>query len=74
MEESIEEKEMREFSWSSLFIVTGISSFIFSGALKLLDGSHSGFLLKIGFLASTLGLLQWLIKKLLTSSPKKNKA
>ncbi len=44
----MEEKELNEFSWSTLFLVTGVSLILFSFILKLLDGSHSRLMLLCG--------------------------
>jgi hypothetical protein len=60
----MDEKEMWDISWSSLFMVTGVSSFLFSIGIKLLEGSHSPLLLKIGLYASILAVLSWGIKKI----------
>lgn len=68
MEEAQEDKEMREFSWSTLFIVSGLSCFIFSWVLKLLDGTHPPLLLKIGSLAIILAFFNWFLKRLVRSS------
>ncbi len=56
----MEDKEMKDFSWLTLFFVTGISSLLFSLVLKFLDGNHSTLLLWIGALALVIGLLGWL--------------
>ncbi|MBN8688036.1 MAG: hypothetical protein J0M10_13510 [Chitinophagales bacterium] len=55
------EREETEFSWSTMFLVTGVSGFVFSLALKLLDGQHSPLLLWIGGIATGLWLTQFLI-------------
>ena len=36
----MEEKEKNEFSWTGLFLVTGVCFIFFNGLLKLLDGSN----------------------------------
>jgi hypothetical protein len=46
--EDYEEKEMRKFSWSGLFIVTSTCSFLFSLFLKFIDGQHISLFIKIG--------------------------
>ncbi|HEX7845675.1 MAG TPA: hypothetical protein VF476_07700 [Chitinophagaceae bacterium] len=56
----MEEREMREFSWSIFFCVTAVSFFIFSVALDLLDASRSGLFLKIGLVLGGLGILSFL--------------
>ncbi|MBK8140238.1 MAG: hypothetical protein IPK57_03970 [Chitinophagaceae bacterium] len=56
----MEDKEMKDFSWLTLFFVTGISSLLFSFVLKFLDGNHSTFLLWIGAVTLAIGLIGWL--------------
>ncbi len=58
----MEEKEMREFSWTNLFLVTGLCFLAFSGFLKLLDGSHVLLFLRIGLVTTGLGLIAFLNK------------
>lgn len=57
MEEFKEEKALKEFSWKALFVVTALSCFIFSGVIKLLDGSASGFFLKLGCIFSAISII-----------------
>ena len=61
----MDEKEMMEFSWTALFFVTGVSSFIFNAILKILDGSHSHLLLMTGYITLFLGVANWGVKKLI---------
>ncbi len=65
------EREEMEFSWSTLFMVTGVSGFAFSLVLKFLDGQHSSLLLWIGGVASGLWLFQQLINFIAKSSSRK---
>ena len=53
----MEEKEMRQFSWTGLFLVTGLCFFAFSFILKFLDNSHPRKFLWIGGICLFLGLL-----------------
>lgn len=71
MELSPQEKEIREFSWPMLFIVTGCCAFIFSITLKFLDGTRSPLLIKFGIAMVSLGLVVLLIKKLAKTPVKK---
>jgi hypothetical protein len=64
--EDFEEKEMMKFSWSGLFIVTSICSFLFSLVLKLIDGEHISLFIKIGFaslILASLSLVNSLLKQ-----------
>jgi hypothetical protein len=54
----------KEFTWSGLFLVTACSSFLFSGMVKLLDGSYSDLLLLIGGIALLLTVSNWVFKAL----------
>ncbi len=54
-----EEKESGAFTWTSLFMVTGISSLLFSGILKILD-ENSWLFFRIGLAAIGLGVLSYL--------------
>ena len=36
----MEDKDMKDFSWTGLFLVTGICAFLFSGIMKMLEGSY----------------------------------
>jgi hypothetical protein len=55
----MEKKEINDFSWSVLFIVTACCSFLFSGILKLLDGDFSWLLLVIGGVAAGMAAVNW---------------
>ncbi|MBN8675471.1 MAG: hypothetical protein J0L56_15180 [Chitinophagales bacterium] len=69
----MEENESNEFSWTTLFFVTGISFLAFSGLLKLLSSNHVGLFFRTGLSATFFGILsllnQWLSKKFLTGKP-----
>lgn len=54
--EDFEEKEMMKFSWSGLFFVTSICSFLFSLFLKLIDGTHISLFVKIGCITLVLAV------------------
>ena len=53
----MEEREMREFSWTGLFLVTGCCFFIFSAVMKMLEGEHVPFFTWIGLASLLLGTL-----------------
>lgn len=57
----MEDRDLNEFSWQTLFFVTGISFVLFSLVLKFLDGSHSVPMLWIGALSLSLGAIIWAI-------------
>jgi len=60
----MEEKEMKEFSWTGLFFVTSICFFSFSGALKMLGDYQNGLFIWVGSISLFLGLLTWLGKSI----------
>ena len=53
----MEEKEMKEFSWTGMFLVTGFCFFLFRLILKILDGTEPRIFLMIGSVSLFLGLL-----------------
>ena len=63
MEELQEEKALKKYTWCVLFAVTSFSSFLFSGALKFLDGAHSVFFLKTGSISLLISLFLWFLKR-----------
>lgn len=69
----MEDNEINEFSWTTLFFVTGTCFLAFSGLLKLLNSDHTGLFFRTGLSAIFLGSLcllnQWLSKKFLTGKP-----
>ncbi|MEO6612316.1 MAG: hypothetical protein ABIT05_06245 [Chitinophagaceae bacterium] len=71
-QQEMQEKEMMKFSWTGFFLVTGCSSFIFSMALKILDGAPPRILLLIGTVTISLGLLNWMINYSLSLRKSKN--
>jgi len=54
--------EEKEFSWLTLFFVTGTSFILFSFTLKFLDGSHSVPMLWVGGTAFITGTFGWVGK------------
>lgn len=63
----MEDQEIKGFSWTSLFFVTGVSFLLFSFVLQFLDEAHL-LLQRIGLGALGLGVLAflntWLSKKI----------
>jgi len=55
----MENKDISEFSWSGLFIVTACCSFLFNGVIKFLDGDFSNILFAIGTIAAFLAIVNW---------------
>jgi len=53
----MEEKEMREFSWTGLFLVTSLCFFAFSMILELLDHTHPDLFIWIACSSLFLGFL-----------------
>jgi CDP-diglyceride synthetase len=72
MESSREERELREFSWSNLFLVTGCCFILFAGAMKLVEGSVHPIFLRIGIVCILLRILGFLLKWLGRRLPVKN--
>ncbi len=70
--EDFEEKEMMKFSWSGLFIVTSICSFLFSLVLKLIDGDHISVFIKIGVVSLVLASFS-IVNSLLKQKTAKNR-
>lgn len=58
----MEDDEIIGFSWSTLFIVTSISAFIFTGVLWLLDGDISIIFLSIAVAMLVLSILNGIFK------------
>jgi hypothetical protein len=67
----MDEKEIKGFSWTSFFFVTGVSFLVFNGLMRLLDEMPIRLFLKIGLVATGLGVLSflndWLSKKFMGS-------
>jgi len=53
----MDEKDMKEFSWTGLFLVTAFCFFAFSGILEFLNNTYPGYFLWIGGISLLLGLL-----------------
>lgn len=70
--EDADEKELREFSWVGLFMVTGICFFGFSLLIKLLDGSHVPIFIKIGLVSLGLAAICFLNKWVSLKEVKRN--
>jgi hypothetical protein len=62
MESSREERELQEFSWSNLFLVTGCCFILFAGAMKLVEGLVHPLFLRIGMVCILLRILAFLFK------------
>jgi hypothetical protein len=67
----MEENRMHEFSWTSLFIVTGLCFFAFSWLLKILDDAVPRLFLWAGFMALGLGCLRMIAKLATRQKPVK---
>ncbi len=53
----MEDKELKEFSWTAFFLVTGFSFFAFSKMLQWLDGTPLPVFTWIGVIACLVGSL-----------------
>jgi hypothetical protein len=71
MEFSSEERELREFSWSNLFLVTGCCFILFAALMKLVEGSVHPLFLRIGISCILLRILAFLFHWLLRRLPVK---
>ena len=69
----MEDKELTGFSWSGLFLVTGICSFIFLAAIKILDGTNSALFLFLGVIALFLLVVNWASRHIAKLVVKKKK-
>lgn len=69
----MEEKGYWGFNWTALFIVTACSTFIFSLAIKIVDGNFPGLLLIITVIAGALGVISWLMVTLTEQFNRKRK-
>jgi hypothetical protein len=56
----MEEKELKKFSLTALFFVTGICFLIFTKALWLIDGTRLPVFSAIGYIAILLGIFNML--------------
>jgi predicted membrane channel-forming protein YqfA (hemolysin III family) len=57
----MEDKEMKEFSWTAFFLVTGFSLILFSKVLQFLDGTRLPILTWIGIGTILIGALHFLM-------------
>jgi len=69
----MEEKEMREFSWTGLFLVTSFCFFAFSIILELLDHDHPDFFIWIAGSSLFLGLINGISTLLTRTSGKRRR-
>lgn len=60
----MDERDLNKFSWSGLFLVTACCTFLFSLAIKLMDGEFSTWLLIIAAATSVLGVLSWTMSRI----------
>ena len=58
----MDKKEIREFSWPGLFLVTGSCFLAFSILLKFLNGSYPDIFIRVSLVSVALGILSWLGK------------
>ena len=56
----MEDQDKQEFSWTSLFFVTGACFWVFSFILKFLDAAHVILFNRIGITATSLGIIAYL--------------
>jgi hypothetical protein len=58
----MEQRETTQFSWIWLFVITAVSFFMFSGFVKVLNGSsaHAALFFKIGIVALVLGAIAFI--------------
>jgi hypothetical protein len=68
----MEDMEKNEFSWTTLFFVTGACFCIFSVILRLLDATHVTIFSRIGIAMISLGILAYLNKSLGGKSLRRN--
>ena len=61
--EDFEEREMMRFSWPGFFAVSGISCFIFSMFLKVIEEENTPWLLIAGASSMVLAFFCYLSKK-----------
>jgi hypothetical protein len=58
----MEDKELRKFSRTAFFLVTGLSFILFSKIVQLLDGARLQIFTLIGILAIMVGSLNGFVK------------
>ncbi len=66
----MDDKELSEFSWTTLFSVTSLSFFFFSGVIKLIDGDHFEEFMITGAVTFGLALICFLGAKLTQTNSK----
>ena len=69
----MEEREKNEFSWTGLFLVTGLCFIFFNGLLKLLDGSNMPVFSWVGIACLLLGTINGIGSLMIKTGGKKNK-
>jgi hypothetical protein len=69
----MEDKEISEFSWSGLFFVTSVCSFVFCGIIKLLDGGVPALFLVVGAMAFTLWVIHGIARAFAKVTVKKRR-
>ena len=57
----MEDKEMKEFSWTAFLLVTGFSFILFSKILRLLDGTRLPAFTWIGVVTILIGSLHFIV-------------
>jgi hypothetical protein len=67
----MDENEITGFSWSTLFVVTTFSCFLFTGAIYMLDGKISFVFLGIALASLLLGILNRIVIHLKNAGKKK---
>lgn len=55
----MEDQDIPKFSWSGLFGVTAVCTFLFSVAIRLMDGEFSSWLLILSAVSGILGFISW---------------
>ena len=59
----MEDKQMKDFSWTAFFLVTGFSFFMFSKLLWMLDGTPLPVFTWLGIVAILIGALRILLSR-----------
>lgn len=54
----MEDKDIKQFSWTAFFLVTGISFFLFSKLMLFLDGTKLPVFTVIGIITLAIGLFR----------------
>jgi len=58
----MDENQIEDFSWSGMFTVTSMSSFLFTGVIWVLDGNISFLFMALGITTFVLSILNWLVR------------